>query len=65
MPMLNSLADARFQSLHRIACHVPQDAEELIVVGFDGQAALESNDPPDRDVEPEPQRLVDFFDPGV
>ena len=39
---------AAFQRLRGVACEVQQDAEELVVVGFDHEAALDRADPADR-----------------
>jgi len=53
---------ARLQRLHRIARHVDQHPEQLIVIGLHGEPAFHRDDPTDRHVEAEAKRLVHFFD---
>ena len=53
---------ARLQRLHRVARHIDQHAEQLIVIGLHGEPALHRDDPADRHVEAEAERLVHLLD---
>ena len=55
-------ARAAFQRLQRIARQVEQDAEQLVVIGLDHEAALDRADPADRRIRAEPERLVHLLD---
>ena len=49
---------ARLKGLHRVARNIDQNAKQLIVIGLHREAALDCNDPPDRDVKTEAERFV-------
>ena len=53
---------ARLQRLHGVARDVDQHAEQLVVVGIDRQPALDRDDPADRHVERQAERLVHLLD---
>ena len=57
-----SRCPARLQRLHGVARDIDQHPEQLVVVGLDGEAALDRDDPADRHVEGKPERLVHLLD---
>ena len=57
-----SRAPRACSALHGVARDVDQHAEKLVVVGLDREPALDRDDPADRHVERQAERLVHFLD---
>src|SRR5205085_1045297 len=49
------------QSLHRITRNIDQHAEQLIVIGLNGETAFHGHDPSNRHIKAESKRLVHFL----